>query len=97
MRRGPQRDRGYLAWIRTLPCLCCGSETDIQAAHTGSDGGMAIKASDGTAIPLCADCHTAAAHAYHRLGRAEFARRHQLDLAGEIEALHERYRKFRPS
>jgi hypothetical protein len=55
-RRGPARDRQYLAWIRTLPCAACGT-TPAEAAHTGHDGGASQKASDYTCVPLCHECH----------------------------------------
>src|ERR1035437_4727291 len=45
-RQGPPRDEDYKAWIRTLPCIACGIEGRSDAAHTGSDGGMSMKASD---------------------------------------------------
>lgn len=66
VRRGPVRDRKYLAWIRSLPCAACGSTWSVEAAHTGSDGGMRQKASDTTCVPLCHDCHQAAPTSYHR-------------------------------
>ena len=65
-RRGPVRDRKYLAWIRSLPCCHCGATRDVEAAHTGSDGGMRQKASDTSCVPLCHDCHQSAAVSYHR-------------------------------
>ena len=64
--RGPVRDRRYLAWIRTLPCAYCGTTYGVEAAHTGSDGGMRQKASDTSCVPLCNDCHQAAPVSYHR-------------------------------
>jgi hypothetical protein len=71
---GPARSWKYRAWIRTLGCCCCGSTFEIEAAHTGDDGGMKLKASDFTCIPLCSDCHTMAPDSYHR-DRAVFERR----------------------
>ena len=52
-----------------MPCIGCGVEGRIEAAHTGSDGGMSQKASDYSCVPLCADCHTQAPAAYHRIGK----------------------------
>jgi hypothetical protein len=52
--------------VRTLPCAGCGSTYAVEAAHTGKDGGMRMKASDYSCIPLCTDCHTMAANSYHR-------------------------------
>ena len=65
-RRGPVRDRKYLSWIRTLPCAACGSTHQVEAAHTGSDGGMRQKASDTSCVPLCHNCHQAHPVSYHR-------------------------------
>ena len=62
----PVRDRKYLAWIRTLPCAHCGTSYGIEAAHTGTDGGMRQKASDTSCVPLCHDCHQASPISYHR-------------------------------
>jgi hypothetical protein len=64
--RGPTRCSKFKAWIRTMACACCGSIYQVEAAHTGDDGGAAQKASDYSCIPLCADCHTLAARSYHR-------------------------------
>jgi hypothetical protein len=64
--RGPARSWKFKAWIRTQACACCGSTHDVEAAHTGSDGGTRQKASDYSCIPLCSDCHTQAPHSHHR-------------------------------
>ena len=64
--RGPARSWRFKAWVRTLACAACGSTDDVEAAHTGNDGGMAQKSSDYSCIPLCTDCHTQAPHAHHR-------------------------------
>ena len=77
-RKGPPRDEDYKAWIRTLPCVACGIEGRSEAAHTGSDGGMSIKASDYSCVPLCSDCHTQAPGAYHSVGKRAFEDRHDL-------------------
>ena len=68
-RKGPARDEDYKVWIRTLPCCACGVKGLSEAAHTGTDGGMSMKASDYSCVPLCPDCHTQAPDAYHRVGR----------------------------
>ena len=76
----------YLAWIRTLPCSVCGA-VPSEAAHTGGDGGMKLKASDYSAVPLCADHHTAAADSYHALGKAGFEIRHNVEFAKLVKRL----------
>lgn len=62
----PARNWKYRQWIRSLPCAHCGSTYQIEAAHTGSDGGMRQKASDKSCVPLCHDCHQAHPVSYHR-------------------------------
>jgi hypothetical protein len=64
--KGPARSWRYKAWIRSLPCAACGTKREIEAAHTGSDGGQSQKASDYSCIPLCRDCHQFATGSYHR-------------------------------
>lgn len=54
-----QRDPGYLAWLRTLPCCCgCGKPAPSDAAHlrTGVTG-MGRKPHDRLAVPLDHGCH----------------------------------------
>jgi hypothetical protein len=64
-RSGAQRAvQGMDPDARVLPC---GVEGRSEAAHTGSDGGMSMKASDRSCVPLCADCHTQRADSYHRI------------------------------
>lgn len=87
IRRGPARDPAYRAWIRTLPCTICGAGWRVEAAHTGSDGGMAMKPSDYSCIPLCRNCHTAAKGAYHRIGKFAFERAYSIDLQALVKAL----------
>jgi len=81
---GPARNARYRAWIRSLLCCLCGLEPAGEAAHTGRDGGMAQKASDYSCVPLCRNCHTQNADSYHRLGRAKFEQRHNVDLRGLV-------------
>jgi hypothetical protein len=76
----------YLAWIRTLPCAVCGAQPS-EAAHTGSDGGMSMKASDYSAIPLCPNCHTMSSDSYHALSRDEFETRHGLECSQTVRRL----------
>jgi hypothetical protein len=86
-RKGPPRDKAYLAWIREMPCIACGVAGRSEAAHTGTDGGMSQKASDYSVVPLCADCHTQAPGAYHRAGKGTFERQHGLSFAGIVARL----------
>ena len=52
-----------------------------EAAHTGIHGGMSMKASDYSCVPLCSDCHTRGPLAYHRIGKRAFERVHVLRFA----------------
>lgn len=58
-RRGPERDPGYVDWIRSRACvLSIGWECEgpIHAHHAGVRG-LGQKAVDSTCIPLCARHH----------------------------------------
>jgi hypothetical protein len=93
-RRGPARDWKYRAFVRSLPCAACGSSYQVEAAHTGSDGGMRQKASDYSCIPLCHEEHQAAPDSYHRIdgGREAFARSRGLDIDEIVSRLNAAYR-----
>jgi hypothetical protein len=86
-RKGAPRDPVYLAWVREMPCLACGTGGRSEAAHTGSDGGMSMKASDYSVVPLCADCHRYSPDSYHRAGKGAFERRHGLCLVRVVAQL----------
>jgi hypothetical protein len=51
------RNMDYLKYIRTQPCCQCGIRYNIHAHHTET-GGMGIKASDYSCVPMCSNCHT---------------------------------------
>lgn len=50
-------DEGYLAWVRNRPCCRCMRNWPSEAHHTGRRPGIALKAHDHSAIPLCRQCH----------------------------------------
>jgi hypothetical protein len=60
-------DEAYLRFIRTLPCVICGDDTTVEAAHVAySDPsvgkrstGMAEKSHDKYALPVCGEHHRA--------------------------------------
>ena len=83
--RGPSRDALYLSWIRTLRCSACGKPAPSEAAHTGTDGGLGIKASDYSAIPLCAHCHRVGMYSYHAAGKKTFAAMFCLDYDALVQ------------
>ena len=82
----PVRSLKYLAWIRTQPCLVCGSTRWIEAAHTGPHG-LGQKSPDTSAVPLCAMHHRTGKDSYHRLGPRKFGEAHNLDLAAIVRRL----------
>ena len=90
-RKGPARDADYRAWIRTLPCCACGIEGRSEAAHTGNDGGMSMKASDYSCVPLCPECHTRGPKAYHRIGRPAFERAYGMGFAEVMAELQQEW------
>lgn len=64
-KRPPVRDEAYRRLVAAMDCAHCGKAGPSQAAHSDSDGkGLAMKASDLTCYPLCADspgrqgCHS---------------------------------------
>lgn len=60
----PYRSEAYRRLVATLPCAHCQRAGPSQCAHGDKGKGMAIKASDLTCFPLCADspgrrgCHS---------------------------------------
>ena len=94
-RRGPTRDAQYRAFVRSFPCAACGSTRNVEAAHTGCDGGMSMKSSAYSCIPLCPDCHRVGCFAYHRVGRAAFLLQWGIDLTELVERLNAAWRALR--
>jgi hypothetical protein len=92
-RKRPARDEGYKDWIRTLAGCACGVEGRSEAAHTGTEGGMSMKSSDYSCVPLCADCHTQAPYAYHRIGRRLFESSNDLCFADLVARLQREWRE----
>ena len=80
--RGPLRDWRYRAWIRSLPSAVSG-RYGCEAAHTGTDGGMGLKPSDSTCVPLTPDEH----REYHQIGKAAFERGYGLNLTALVRRL----------
>ena len=80
--RGPVRDRKYLSWIRTLPSAVSG-QLGCEAAHTGSDGGMGMKSSDHSCIPLTHEEH----REYHQIGKVAFEQKNGIVCANVVQSL----------
>ena len=75
----PERNRAYRRFIRTFPCVACGSWRWIEAAHFGPHG-LSQKASDLDTLPLCRRDHRIGLASYHALGPVRFALTHHLDI-----------------
>lgn len=82
--RQPRKQAGeHLKFIRSLPCVVCGSRRNVQAAHIRMasrvygkrETGTGEKSSDRFVTSLCADHH----HEQHSGSEAEFWKRHGLD------------------
>lgn len=59
-KQNPIRDRAYLTWLRTQPCIVSGyTGEDVDPAHIGTLG-RGIKSGDDEALPL--------RHIYHMQG-----------------------------
>ena len=82
----PIRNRVYLRWIRSLPCLVCHTTRAVEAAHTGPHG-ISQKSSDLSAIPLCGRHHRTGDDSYHRLGPRRFAEVHGLNIRAVVARL----------
>ena len=80
----PVRSEGYKVFVRSFPCIRCGTVRRLRdAAHIGAHG-IGQKASDLDTVPACRLCHME----LHRLGRVRFEMLHQLDFCtGDSEAL----------
>ncbi len=84
---GPVRSESYKAWIRTQPSMISGLEVEIEAAHTGSDGGMRLKASDTTCVPLTIEEH----REYHRIGRDAMEEKYGVSFADAVRRYNQQY------
>ena len=91
----PTRNPRLLAFIRTLPCCVCGSMRNVEAAHTGPRG-LAQKADDSTAIPLCNEHHDRRRPlSIHTLGPVRFQEVHRINI-WSIVAMLQAVPKIRP-
>ena len=82
----PPRSSPYLAWIRTLPCIVCGSTRGIEASHTGPHG-LGQKSSDYSAVPLCIKHHRTGRDSYHKLGPRKFSEVRGVDIRAIVARL----------
>ena len=93
------RDRKYLDWLKTQPCIITGHYATewsaIDPAHVGT-AGKGIKSPDNEALPLRHDLHANS----HTMGEMSFYRRHLPDdvLRAALRAYaRELYQKYKES
>lgn len=91
-RKGPTQDEAYLAWIRKLPCICCGTLRFVEAAHVGRRG-LGQKCDDRESLPLCAKHHRTGPDAAHVLQR-KFWDHHNLDRHFLVAEYNRQYEGF---
>ena len=89
----PVRDERYLAFLRKLCCIACGSFRSVEAAHFGPHG-IGQKASDLDALPLCRKCHRTGPRSYHVLGARRFVEVHALNVELHQAQCRESYRQI---
>ena len=64
-----RKNKKYLAWITTFPCVVCGNpQTQAHHVRLGHNGGMSRKPDDSRAVPLCYAHHDL----LHKQGEWEF-------------------------
>jgi len=83
------RNWRYKAWVRTLPSAVSGYH-GCEAAHTGSDGGARLKASDYSCIPLTAREH----YEYHQIGKESFELKYGINCAAIVTRMNDRWFRF---
>lgn len=78
-----ERNEKHLAFIRQLPCLCCGNNIETEAAHIRfadrtvckRQTGKGEKPDDAFTVPLCGRHH----REQHDMNEREFWRRQGID------------------
>ena len=91
-----QKRPEHLAFIRKLPCVICGGEGQIEAAHVrmndasrGKVQAVGQKPDDRWTVPLCAYHHRMGPKAQHAMGERQFWELHQIDPLRLAELLFE--------
>jgi hypothetical protein len=51
------KSRAHIQRIKEMDCVLCGASGPCDAHHIREGQGMAQRASDFLAVPLCKDCH----------------------------------------
>lgn len=82
-KRGRVEAPGYLAWVRTLPCLVAGTSgspcsSRVEAHHVGKPR------NDFRTVPLCSQHHREGPEAMHRIHRRAFEARFSIAVEAVI-------------
>lgn len=87
-RQGGRRvEKGHLAFVRSLPCVVCGSRQGVESAHIRMPSimhgkgktGMGTKPDDVFVTPLCAACHRTDSDSQHNGSESAFWEARGLD------------------
>lgn len=81
------RSSAYLEFVRSQPCCVSGSTENVQAAHVGRGGGVGLKASDFSTVPMTAELHAE----QHQLGIGTFRKKYGVSFNAEIARLLHRF------
>lgn len=73
------RDPQYLEFVRSFPCIVCKAKEAVHAHHVDT-GGLGVKGSDFSSVPLCHLHHTGGDASIHKLGIEEFEKLHSINL-----------------
>jgi hypothetical protein len=74
------QSKKYLEYVRSLPCLVCGQESEPHHIRMNNNAGTGRKPSDTFCVPLCRAHHREC----HDIYNSEFQLRHNLDLVFEL-------------
>lgn len=80
------KSRSHLQRIKELPCGLCGQDAPSSAHHIREGQGMAQKASDYLAIPLCYACHQGPKGLHGDRSLWRVYRKEELDVLAETIA-----------
>ncbi len=77
-------------WVRSLPCLVCGS-VPSKNAHVPSRSGMSRKGDARWVVPLCGVHHRTGKDSLHELNKDGFHAHHGIDLMHTAEIVDARW------
>ena len=86
-KRPREKNDGHLKFIRSLPCVICGTHKGVEAAHLRMGSltygkpatPMGVKPNDQWSTPLCDGHHRTLPDAQHNVGEEQFWKAHGID------------------